>query len=277
MKKKMKLKFGRGIRKLIKRKLRKNKIKLFSLILCLAMLATLLAGCNKSPVGDETLNTNSPESSDKAQESTDTTAALTTALTTEAATEDPKNEHLITFYADVNWDGVKDHIVVDPIAAADASAEQKTVWVIDPTNKEEIWSTTLGAGNGQKGGVYLKLNEDSSGEANIYFWQTYMLDEKTLYAGGYFVFSRDNEGKVGANPMDGVSRTIDISSDRSISRGKPQFLYALSDIGSKISYGNTIALLDNSREELIYSTPEMSVKSSQVSSDLENGKVYSVS
>ena len=270
----MKMKFGRRIRKLIKRKMKKNRTRFFALMTCLVILATILAGCNKpSESDDDLLDNNVPESSDKADESADTTAALTT----EAATEDPKNEHLITFYADVNWDGVKDHIIVDTAAAADASAEQKTVWVIDPTNKEEIWSTTFGAGNTQKGGVYLKLNEDSSGAANIYFWQTYMLDEKTLYAGGYFVFSRDNEGKVGANPMDGVSRTIDISSDRTIARGKPQFLYALSDIGIKISYENTIALLDNSREELIYSTPEMSVKSSQVLSDLENGKVYSVS
>lgn len=187
----------------------------------------------------------------------------------------------IRFYADMTGDDINETIVVDPAAAVDTSSEQKTIWVIDGLTDEELWSTTFGMGSPRKGGVYLKFDYSSTGyNANIYFWETFISEElgaKMLYLLGYEVFSKNENGKIVASDMyssyERASVMINISTENMFIASKNKFEPTRIDIEGHISNENVIALIDNSRDELVYSTPEARVTSKWLIADYKNGTV----
>ena len=270
----MKMNFGKKIRKLVKKEMKQSRAKLLSLIACIVMLCTLLAGCN-TPLdkeGDSVLGTSAPVNSDKTEQTTDTE--------TEDKTEPTEDHDLIIFSVDITRDGIKDTVIVDPIAAADETEVRKTVWVIDGITDEEIWSTSLGKANTKKGGVYLYKHGQAE-TYNLYFWQTYMLNENKLYVEGYYVFSRNDEYKIEAIPMERKNAQLDVSNYRTIAAGEIKFLAKLTEIASPMTagavpmYGDYVfTLLDTSSEELIYSTQEETVFFDELYFDSDKCIVY---
>ena len=190
----------------------------------------------------------------------------------------------IRFYADMTGDDINETIVVDPAAAVDTFSEQKTIWVIDGLTDEELWSTTFGMGSPRKGGVYLKFDYSSTGNnANIYFWETFISEElgaKMLYILGYEVFSKNEDYEIVVadkyiSSYEKEFAIIDISNEITIVGGMNKFQEGLSYIAQNFGMGDVIALIDTSRNELIYSTPEVRETSDDLRFELEKGLVYS--